>query len=201
MSLGINHNDYDSVVEADFSIELGTEDPTLCLPWADAESGLRYYDLKRRPDLLLNIQEAIHFPELGEFLAAVNSPASRFESAKCDAWFTTDLNPEDELFGAAGKFGSYVDFIFSDAKQRSSFPEHELLARQLTQLLKRVPEIPAAAEIMVRRACYHSGEIITDGFYFTLYVFGYGYDAGESRQRWAIALKLTENALRQLSSM
>ncbi len=50
-------------------------------------------------------------PELGEFLAAVNSPASILETAKCDAWSSTEINPEEEIFGAACKFGSYVDLV------------------------------------------------------------------------------------------
>ena len=40
-------------------------------------------------------------PELGDFLAAVNSPAGILETAKCDAWASTEINPEEEIFGAA----------------------------------------------------------------------------------------------------
>src|SRR5260370_19887885 len=36
-------------VEADFAVELGADDETLELPWAAADGGLRYYDLKRQP--------------------------------------------------------------------------------------------------------------------------------------------------------
>lgn len=182
-------------MEADFSVELGPDDETLEFPWTDPAGRLRYFDLKHHPELLLNVEEAREFQELGEFLTVVNSPASRLESAKCDAWFTTDLHPEDEIFGAAGKFGSYVDLIFSDKVVRYSFPEHEKFAQRLTQLLKRVPEIPAMAEWIVRR-CYY--EAAHEGFYFTFYLFGYGDDVEQSRQRWAIALKLVENALLQL---
>ena len=180
-------------MEADFSIELGPDDETLSLPWAAPDGGPRYYDLKRHPELLRHIEEAQREKELGEFLLAVNSTI--LETAKCDTWSTAQLNPEEEIFGAAHKFGSYVDLLFSDDRARSSFPRHEDLAKRLTQLLRRAPEIPAAAEFLVRR-CYH-GPDACQGFYMTFYVFGYGDDEPRARQQWAIALKLSEHALRQ----
>jgi hypothetical protein len=181
-------------MDADFAVELGPDDEALEFPWSDPEGRLRYYDLKRHPELLGNIEEARQFPELGAFLGVINS-APKLESAKCDAWFTTDQQPEDEIFGATGKFGSYVDLVFS-GDRRYSFPSHEKFAQQLTQLLKCVPEIPAMAEIIIRR-CYYQSD--SEGFYITFYLFGYGEDEPQARQRWAIALKLVENALLQVS--
>ena len=185
-------------MEADFAVELGADDETLELPWAAADGGPRYYDLKRQPELLLNLEEATRVPELGEFLAVVNSPAGLLETAKCDTWASTEINPEEEIFGAACKFGSYVDVLFSREASRCSFAEHEQFAKRITQLLKRVPEIPAAAELLVRRCFYRTGDETRDGFYITLYLFGYGDDEPQARQRWAIALKLVENAIRQV---
>ena len=186
-------------MQADFAVELGVDDETLEMPWAAEEGGPRYYDLKRHPELLLNLEEAQRVQALGEFLAAVNAAAGTLETAKCDVWSSTEINPEEEIFGAAHKFGSYVDFLFSDAGSRFSFPQHEQLAMRLTQLLQRAPEIPAAAEFLIRRCYYHEKEGIRDGFYITFYLFGYGEDESQSRQRWSIALKLVENAIRQLT--
>jgi hypothetical protein len=56
-------------VEADFAVELGAKDETLELPWAADDGGPRYYDLKRQPEFLLDIEEAGRAPELAEFLA------------------------------------------------------------------------------------------------------------------------------------
>jgi hypothetical protein len=183
-------------MEADFAVELGADDETLDLPWAAPHGGPRYYDLKRQPDLLLYIEEAQREKELGAFLAEVNS--SILETAKCDSWSTTDLDPEEEIFGVTHKFASYVDLLFSSEDARFSFPQHEQLARRLTQLLKRVPEIPAAAEFLIRRCYYHAAEV-RDGFYITFYFFGYGDDQERAHQQWAIGLKLVENAIRQVS--
>jgi hypothetical protein len=187
-------------VEADFSIELGAEDEALEMPWAAAAGGPRYCDLKRSPELLRNLEEVQRFPELGEFLAAVNSPASLIETAKCDTWSSTEINPEEEIFGTTHKFGGYIDCLFSDSKARFVFSQNEQFVQQLTQLLRRVPEMPAAAEFLVRRCYYHEAETIRDGFYVTLYLFGYGDDETQARRQWAIALKLVENAIRQMSA-
>jgi len=186
-------------VQADFAVELGKEDETLEMPWAGTSDGPRYCDLKRHPELLGKIEEAQRFGELGEFLAAINSKASAVETAKCDAWASTEINPEEEIFGVACKFVSYVDVLFATEPARFSFADHENWAKRLTELLKKAPEIPAAAEFLIRRCYYHLADGMRDGFYLTFYLFGYGGDEVQARQRWAIGLKLVENAIRQVS--
>lgn len=183
-------------MEADFSVELGRDDPALEIPWA-AENGPRYLDLKRNPELLSELEEGQRFPELHGFLRFLNSPSSILESAKCDAWASDQIHPEEKIFGAAWKFGSYVDLLFSDRQARFSFDEHERFARRVIELLKHVPEIPASAEFMIRRCYYREGADSRDGFYITLYVLGFGDDAEQARQQWSIGLKLVENAIRQ----
>lgn len=170
------------------------------MPWAAEAGGPRYYDLKRHPGLLCEIEEAQRYPELREFLATVNSAASPVETAKCDAWASTDVNPEEEIFGTACKFGSYVDMLFSDDGVRFSFEAHEQLASRLSDLLKKAPEMAAAAELLIRRCYYHVADGMREGFYVTLYVFGYGDDEAQARRQWAIGLKLVENAIRQMMS-
>jgi hypothetical protein len=186
-------------VEADFAVELGIDDERLELPWTAPDGGPRYYDLKRHPELLLNLEEARRAPELAEFLVAVNSPGGALETAKCDTWLSTEINPEEEIFGVAYKFCSYVDILFSQETQRYSFAEHEQFAKRIAQLLKRVPEIPVAVELLIRRGFYHISDEIREGFYITLYIFGYGDDEAQARQRWGIGLKLAENVIRQKS--
>jgi len=193
-------------MQADFAIELGADDETLEMPWAAEDGSLRYYDLKRHPELLSKIEEAGRVPELGAFLLKVNSLLSPVETAKCDFWSSAEINPDEEIFEATHKFGSYVDLFFSDEAKRFSFSEHEQLAKRLIELLRRAPEMPAAAEFLIRRCYYHDPEEapgeeqIRDGFYFTFYLFGYGNDEIRSRQQWVIALKLIQSAIRQLSA-
>ena len=193
-------------MQADFAVELGADDETLEMPWAAEDGGLRYHDLKRHPEILSKLDEVARAPELGEFLSKVNSPQSPLESAKCDFWSTTEINPEEEIFEATHKFGSYVDLFFSDEAKRFSFPQHEQLAKQLTKLLQRAPDMPVAVEFFIRRCYYHEDEEapgeeeIRDGFYITFYLFGYGDDEAKSRQNWVIGLKLVRSAIRQLSA-
>jgi hypothetical protein len=187
-------------VQADYSIELGAEDEVLELPWSAHDQGLQYYDLKHHPELLRHVEEVQRAPELSEFLAAINSPAGILETAKCDVWSSMDISPEEEIFAASVKYGSYIDLLFSEERLRFFLPEHENLAKSLTGLLKRAPEIPAAADFLIRRCYYHyANDQTRDGFYITFYLFGYDLDEVLARQRWAIGLKLVENAILQLS--
>ncbi len=190
---------YDPSVDADFAVELGTDDETLEFPW-QAPGGPRYCDLKRQPELLGKIEEARREPAMADFLTAVNSPLCALETAKCDTWFSDELNPEEDVFQACCKFGSYVDLIFSDKTQRFAFPEHERFAQEIVRMLKRAPEMPAAAEFLIRRCYFHEGEGVHEGFYFTLYLFGYGDSEEEARQRWSIGLTLAGHAIRQWSA-
>jgi hypothetical protein len=186
-------------MDADFSIELGREDPVLDFPWKDPEGKLAYVDLKRRPELMAQIEEAEQFPELGEFLRTLNSPRSMVETAKCDAWETSEMSAEEEVYDASHKFASYVDLVFSEIAACLSLSRHQQFVKKLVELLRRAPEIPAAAELCVRRCYVSQGSAMRDGFYLTLYVSGYGNDEARARQNWGVGLKLAGNAVVQLS--
>jgi len=187
-------------MQADFAVELGRDDETLELPWASPDRRLSYYDLKSDPEALAHIQEATLWPELREFLVAVNAQASMLESAKCDAWSITDLNPDEEIFGVPWKFGSYIDLLISDPNVRFSFEKHETFLKHFIGLLKVVPEIPASAEFCLRRCFCREGEAVREGYYMTFYLFAYGEDEAHARKQWGIALKLVGAAITQLSS-
>ena len=187
-------------MDADFSIELGREDPVLDFPWKDPACKLAYVDVKRRPELMLSIEEAETFPELGEFLRVMNSARSMVETAKCDAWATTELSAEEDIYDASHKFASYVDVVFSEIEARLSFSLHEQFARKLVELLRRTPETPSAAEVYVRRCYFGEDSGVREGFYCTLYVSGYGNDDASARQNWGVGLKLMGNAVVQLSA-
>jgi hypothetical protein len=65
--------------------------------------------------------------------------------------------------------------------------------------LKEEPELTAAAEFLVRRCYYNVKKEVKEGFYITFYLFGYGDDENEARQRWNTGLKLALQAIQQLS--
>ena len=143
-------------MHADFFVELGRNDAALELPWSSANPAVRYYDLKKHPELLREIPEVAACPELGAFLARINAAGFPLATAKCDMWQSREVAPEEEIFGDR-KFVSYVDLVFEDETQRYSFEKHEAFAKTLCRLLGQAPEIPAAVEVVIRR-CYYHGE-------------------------------------------
>ncbi len=182
-------------MDADWSVEIGGDAPALEFPWRSPdEHGLRYLDLKRHPELLDEIQEAVRYPELREFLHMLNLPGLPLQTAKCDVWTTDELNADEEIYGATRKLGCYIDLLFAEESARFSFARHEAFARGLAAELARGPDIPATAEIIVRR-CYYRGGSEQEGHYFTLYVHGYGRDETEARSRWSAGLRMTQSAL------
>ena len=206
-------------MQADYFVELGVEDPVLDFPWSSDDPSLRYYDLKNSPELVRNVAEAREHPELGAFLTRMNAVAFPLQTAKCDAWFTTELAPEEEIFGVENKFGCYVDLLFVTEESQMQFERHELLVKRVCALLKQAPEIAGAAEFMIRRCYYQAGGFSktpgnsgdatddsaesrvahepTSGFYITAYMSGFGATRGEACQRWTIVLHLVQNALVQ----
>jgi hypothetical protein len=187
-------------MQADYSVELGREDPALEMPWQSEDGRTRYYDLKRHPESLAQIAEAAGSPELKSFLARINAADFPLQTAKCDAWSSREISPEEEIFAAPVKFVSYVDLIFAADGPRLSLERHEALAKSLCALLERAPEMSAAIELVIRRCYYHPEDNpseSSDGFSITAYISGFGQDEAEARQRWSIALTLLQHALVQ----
>lgn len=183
---------------AEWTVELGADDARLEIPWSAEDGASRYLDLKRQPELLLEIPEACAYPELAEFLTWANSTESPFETAKCDVWTSRQIDVEDEVFGEPCKFGSYVDLLFADKDRRTQFAESERFVQALTKLVRHAPEMASAAEFIVR-GCIDRRVHVQEYFYITFYLYGYGEDEHQARSRWAIALKMVENAMRQHS--
>ncbi len=210
-------------MHVDSSVELGSDDPALEIPWASEDGSFCYCDIRNSPALIDSLPEAQHWLEMREFLIRVNVADFPMQTAKSDVWSTTEISLEEEIFSANWKFASYIDLLFSDHAPRFSLPAHQALMAKLCTLLQRVPDIPAAIEFVLRHCYYHvldgaaregdceesrrhqvkrivPDETLSDsmrGFYLTLYVSGFGNSEEEARQRWSIALKLLQFALVQ----
>src|SRR5579859_6051324 len=188
---------------ADWSVELGRDDPALEMPWSSQDEAVRYLDLKRHPELLREIPEAAANAELAAFLARINVAEFPLQTAKCDAWATQEILPEEEIFNAEHKFASYVDLVHCDEAARLVFERHEELAGNLVKLLKHAPEIAASVEFVIRRCYFHAaGRSDRDwetGFYVTAYINAFGASETEARKQWTIALALVQNALVQVA--
>jgi hypothetical protein len=142
-------------MQADYSVELGGDAPALEIPWRSDDPNVRYLDLKNHPELMQQISEAVAYPELGSFLARINAAEFPLATAKCDAWASSEIAPEEKIFGDR-KFVSYIDLIFVDEKGRCSFQKNEAFAKQLCRLLGYAPEIAATVELVIRHCYYHA---------------------------------------------
>src|SRR6185369_8911479 len=129
-------------MDADFSVELGADDPTLDFPWEAPGTPLRFFDIKSEPELLRFIDEAERYRELHDFLAAINSQSSMFQTAKCDVWTVEELDPSEDIYEGSQKLASYVDLVSSTPNlPRADFPAHEKLAKRIVELLGKAPEM------------------------------------------------------------
>jgi hypothetical protein len=203
-------------MESSYSVELGSEDAVLELPWSDPAGQVRFVDTAADPTLVAEIPELQNNPELLDFLIRANDRSSGFTSAKCDVWSTEELEYEDVIFNASTKLGGYVDLVFTD-ERRYSFEAHERFARDFTKRVRMSDDIGATSELIVRRlyeqstaenpgeprpnakpragAGRHTMRKHDDAFYFTLYTFGFGSEEAEARGNWAHALKIVADAL------
>lgn len=148
-------------MQADFSVELGRDAPALEIPWRSDDPLVRYYDLKTHPELVSHIPEATAYPELGAFISRINAAGFPLATAKCDAWSSAEVAPEEEIFGDR-KFVSYVDLVFVDQGDRCSFGKHEVFAKELCRLLGHAPEIAATVELVIRHCYYHPEGFVSE---------------------------------------
>ena len=190
-------------MDADWSVELGADDAALEFPWSSPDGTQRYRDLQQHPELLREIPEATRFPELGQFLLAINTAITPCLTAKCDVWTENDLGEAESIYHARLKLCSYVDLVFREDDPRFSFARHEQWVKSAARALSNDDESPVACEFIVRRCWYHP-EVSTlhefddtsspdgwnplPGFYVTCYLFGYGDDEAQTRARWAEGL-------------
>jgi hypothetical protein len=107
------------------------------------------------------VPEAQAYPELASFLSRINAAGFSLTSAKCDAWSTSEVTPEEENFGDR-KFVSYIDLVFVDQEDQCSFEKHEVFVKELCRLLSHAPEIPAAVELVIRHCYYHQEEFVSE---------------------------------------
>jgi hypothetical protein len=188
-------------MDADWSVELGRDDPALEFPWASPDGSHGYVDLSTDNAGLNKIPEAVQYPPLLSFLIGLNAKSSPCLSVKCDAWIDNEVDDDMKLDGARWRMASYVDVIRRDASQRFSLEQHERWVKAAVARLRLFPDAPYVCELIVRRCYYHlegrPGES-SPGFYITVYVFGYGEQQIHAQSQWKGGLDRVHHALGQL---
>jgi hypothetical protein len=181
-------------MDVDTSLELAGDDPSLEIPWS-AGDGLQYRDLVAHPELLTEISEAAGFPELAELLRRVNAPNQSFQTVKCDAWASNDIEPAEEIYGAACKHGSYCDLVLRDGLGRFSLNAHEVLVAAIARALRKLPDVSAAIELVIRHCYFWEGADTRRGFAITAFVGGYGDNSAHAQKECGAALLCLSNVL------
>ncbi len=207
-------------MDADWSVELGSDDPTLEFPWADGSGQLAYVDLKAHPEQMGDVPEAQASPEMADFLSAINAPSSALLTAKCDVWTTSELDEQEQSYRAKVKFCSYVDLLFVEESDRRVFTKHEEFVKSLARVVSNSDAAvrrPSAvvAEFIVRRCWFHRGtaaqdgsaltvegsaDEVQEGFYVTFYLFGYGMEEEDARVRWRLGLQQVNRVLARMAA-
>lgn len=176
-------------MQADWSVEIGADLPSIIVPWRDPDSGSGFIDLRGHPEAVDELSEAREYPALGLALSLLNAPDSQTFTSKCDAWRVAedelssldidDAEPETEFAIAA-----YVDVVLREAVDFASFQLHENWLRRLTHELRALPAMSALVDLTLRWAQVEDNE----GFGVTIHVTGYGRDEATALEAWYAAL-------------
>ena len=188
-------------MDADWSVELGADDPALEFPWTSTDGTQGYIDLSNDSGGLGRIPEAKQYRPLWSFLLGLNGKTSPWLTVKCDAWMDNEVGEYTDPYPINWRMASYVDLIRRDESQRLSFEQHERWVKKGVERLRRFPNAPYSCEFIVRRCYYHTeedAEDLTPGLYLTVYVFGYGDTKCHAESSWKAGL---DRAYHTLSSV
>ena len=184
---------------SEWTAECSHDAPTLLVPWADAETGLRFHNLRTEPFDIAEITETDRNPALNRALRSLNATRSPFLTAKCDAW---PLAPKDyaeqleklrlELILAAEDSGcgysSYVDILW---RERAVFISPHQHQDRLDRIVRRAQKLnhPESALECVMRPAMVDLTVPLEGFAVSIYVTSIGPDPQTSFRRWEYALE------------
>jgi len=161
-------------MEADWEFEVGGGAPVIEALWPG------FVDLRRCPERVVEIAEAVAFPPLAVMLAALNGPQSPLWTAKCDLW---EPQP-DPLAGGETRasLACYVDLLPVEGAVFSSTRQAEAFCRAWVTRLGAV-ELPGCRmDLVIRQAI--AGE--AEGLGVTAYL------SAEGTERSAAGCTLAE---------
>jgi hypothetical protein len=193
----------ETLMEADWSVELAVTDAVITVPWAaseDDEAKCRFVDLRQYPNLVAEIEEAQGSLALRSALLLLNGSASHLWTAKCDAWssspehgdepfdpYEMDAEHGETAFGA----GSYIDLLPRDPEISLCFDGQERWLRAVTDRLRGIPASAARVQLVMRRAVVDG----VPGYGVTWFVEGCGATAERAERAWIGAFDLALAAI------
>jgi hypothetical protein len=171
-------------MEADWSVEIGVDLPTIVVPWED------FIDLRCQPSLAHDLQETAASPGLAESLVRLNQETSPVFTSKCDLW-TLSADEIDPLeFDAAREeaeqgVACYVDILARNEALFSDFRRHESWVRASTSVLRKIKLPQSRTELVIRPGLVNR----CGGFAITLYIAACGRTADAAQNVFHTALE------------
>ena len=156
-------------MEADWSVEIGTDFPMIVVPWEG------FVDLRRDPLLASALSETANLPSLAQSLIKLNLETSPVFSSKCDFWLLSADEIDPLEFGAEKEdaeqgIACYIDIIARSVPLFTSFPAHETWVRSATNKMRGIRMPQAHIDLVIRPSIVDE----RDGYALTLYVASCG---------------------------
>ncbi len=168
-------------MEADWQVEIGGGAPVIDALWPG------FVDLRKDPERIVEIAEAVDFAPLVALLLALNSAESPVWTSKCDGW-------EPEPGGQA----VYIDMLPRDGGVFPEWKQAEGFCRDMVDRLgvMKLQEcgLECSVELVVREAVAGDAE----GFGVTAYLSAKGRDGAETAKAVGALMAGFADALRPL---
>jgi hypothetical protein len=185
-------------MDSDWTVACGADDAEIVIPWAGKDPSLRYVDLRRSPEAIKEIPEAVEYPCVAAALQRWNQPDTLLFTAKCDVWsYPAKLFDGEDLPEFPFARGSYIDLLHADAATFASFEACEGQLRAWTEISRSI-DLPACrSEWTLRPARIFpaspgfapAATSSRNGFATTLYTWGYGDSPQSAAIAWDAALQ------------
>jgi hypothetical protein len=171
-------------MEADWSVEVGSDLPTIAVPWEG------FVHLRRDPLLASSLIETADSSILAQSLIRLNQESSPVFTSKCDHWLLSaeEIDPlefDAEARNAEWGIACYIDIIARNQALFASFHAHEAWVRSLSNGLRQTKLPQARVELVVRAANVDARE----GFAITLYTAACGASEAAAEAIFQAALE------------
>jgi hypothetical protein len=181
------------MMETDWGVAAGGEDPVIELPWQDAATTRHFEDLRvSRPEQearIASLPEVAGAPALAVALVEWNAPRGLLMTSKCDLWSmdAEELATLAEVLDMPVQqhgFACYIDVLLVREVPRADFLLHEEWARGAAVVCAALPHPEARLDLVIRPSRVEE----VWGYGVSVYLFAGGADMPQAKRAWAAAL-------------
>jgi hypothetical protein len=168
--------------------------PAVPYPASDHGDGTLNYGyirLKGHLELIDQVPEVRGWPELRDFLQAVNADGSPIESLGCEKSYFAVQAGEATIM-----LGSYIDVAFTDVSLNDDAKNHLRLAATLAESIAGCEQWWASVHFCLQRLRHLAGADTRIGL--MLHVANYGKSEERSRKYWGETLRRLGNVISKL---